>query len=76
MLRRADLERHLLECGCALRREGTKHAVWWNPATRQQSILPRHRELPLATARAIRRQLGVAGAHDVRSAGSAAQYPD
>jgi hypothetical protein len=59
MIKRADLERHLRGHGCALRREGAKHAVWWNPATGQQSTVPRHRDLPLATARAICRQLGV-----------------
>lgn len=60
MVKRTDLERHLREQGCVLRREGAKHAVWWNPHAGLQSTVPRHRELPLTTARAICRQLGVA----------------
>ncbi|HZQ99407.1 MAG TPA: type II toxin-antitoxin system HicA family toxin [Chloroflexota bacterium] len=51
--------RHLTAHGCVLVREGAKHSVWRNAATGQQSTIPRHRQIPLTTARAICQQLGV-----------------
>jgi hypothetical protein len=55
----ADLERHLHGCGCELYREGSKHSIWWNPAKRKTTSVPRHREVKEFTARAICRQLEV-----------------
>jgi predicted RNA binding protein YcfA (HicA-like mRNA interferase family) len=55
----ADLERHLRSHGCELYREGSKHSIWWNPAKRKTTSVPRHRELKEFTARAICRQLEV-----------------
>jgi mRNA interferase HicA len=54
-----DLERHLRACGCELLREGAKHPVWHNAETKKRTTVPRHREIPRTTARAICRQLGV-----------------
>lgn len=59
MVKRLDLERHLRAYGCDTLREGAKHSVWTNKAAGRRSFLPRHRELPLTTARAICKQLGV-----------------
>jgi hypothetical protein len=59
MIKRAALERHLREHGCVPKREGARHSIWFNPATERSSSLPRHRELPRGTARAICQQLGV-----------------
>ncbi|MGI8694976.1 MAG: type II toxin-antitoxin system HicA family toxin [Geodermatophilaceae bacterium] len=53
MIRRRDLERHLQHEGCELLPEGGRHAIWWNPANQKRTSLPRHRELPLTTAKAI-----------------------
>jgi mRNA interferase HicA len=58
MIKRVDLERHLKRHGCSISREGGKHAVWRGPEG-SASTLPRHREVPRGTARAICRQLGV-----------------
>jgi len=58
-LKRRDLERHLRDRGCELLREGANHAIWANPARDLRTPLPRHREIPAGTARAICRQLGV-----------------
>jgi hypothetical protein len=55
----ADLERHLRSHGCELYREGSKHSIWWNPAKRKTTSVPRHREVKAFTARAIFRQLEV-----------------
>jgi hypothetical protein len=55
----ADLERHLRAHGCALYREGSRHAVWWNPATRKTSAVPRHREIKNPTAWAICKALEI-----------------
>jgi mRNA interferase HicA len=59
VVKRVDLERHLRAHGCAVIREGGRHTVWENPATERRSTVPRHRELPRGTARAICDQLGV-----------------
>lgn len=58
-MKRQDLIRHLSGHGCELLREGRSHSIWVNPATGQQSTVPRHREINDYTARSICRQLGV-----------------
>lgn len=59
MIKRRDLERHLRQHGCSLLREGARHSVWINVATEQRSVVPRHREIPRSTVKAICDQLGV-----------------
>jgi mRNA interferase HicA len=58
-LKRRDLEGHLRENGCEPIREGGRHAIWANRARDLRTPLPRHREIPFGTARAICRQLAV-----------------
>jgi predicted RNA binding protein YcfA (HicA-like mRNA interferase family) len=58
VVKRRDLIRRLQAAGCTLLRQGRRHEVWGSP-TGARSTLPRHREIPAATARAICRQLGV-----------------
>lgn len=58
-MKRADLQRHLRKQGCRFLREGGKHSIWWNPANRKVSSLPRHREINDFTARKICRDLEV-----------------
>lgn len=60
MVKLAVLERHLRSYGCEVVREGGKHTIWHNPSTGRRASVPRHRELPLTTARAICTQLAVA----------------
>jgi mRNA interferase HicA len=60
VIRLRDLERHLRQHGCELFREGARHSIWWNPANQSRTSVPRHRELPATTAKAICGQLGVA----------------
>lgn len=59
MISRRRLERHLADHGCFTLREGGKHSIWFNPVTERRSSIPRHREIPRSTTRAICRQLGV-----------------
>ncbi|MGH3430808.1 MAG: type II toxin-antitoxin system HicA family toxin [Pseudonocardiaceae bacterium] len=59
MITLLSLERHLRSHGCALARQGAKHAIWLNQETGRRTAVPRHRELPASTARAICDQLGV-----------------
>lgn len=54
-----ELERHLRRCGCVLVREGGSHSVWHNPVSGARSTVPRHREIPRTTARAVCKQLDV-----------------
>ncbi|MGH2355067.1 MAG: type II toxin-antitoxin system HicA family toxin [Chloroflexota bacterium] len=59
MIKRRELERYLRDNGCAPLREGAKHSIWHNPQTGRRTSIPRHRDLPLTTARAICAQLGI-----------------
>jgi predicted RNA binding protein YcfA (HicA-like mRNA interferase family) len=57
-VKRRDLERHLLACGCRHFHEGGNHAIWIGPRG-TRSVVPRHREIDFGLARKICRQLGV-----------------
>jgi len=59
-VKRRDLEKHLTAQGCALARHGSRHDVWTNPAKQVEAAVPRHRQIPSGTARAICKELGVA----------------
>lgn len=61
MTKLRDLERHLRAHGCEIRREGGRHTIWENPANGSRTSVPRHRELPRTTARAICEQLSIPG---------------
>lgn len=54
-----ELERHLREHGCWPERHGGKHDVWRGPNAERPTTVPRHREIPFGTAKAICKQLGV-----------------
>jgi hypothetical protein len=45
-MKQQKLLRHLRGLGVSVLREGARHTVVYNPATNQQSTVPRHRELP------------------------------
>lgn len=59
MTRLVALQKHLVEHGCIVVREGGRHTVWRNPRSGARSTVPRHREIPRTTARSICRQLDV-----------------
>jgi mRNA interferase HicA len=52
-LKRRALERHLADQGCEVMREGSSHTIWHNPPAGRRAPIPRHREIPAGTARAI-----------------------
>jgi len=58
-VRRQQLERHIVEHGCEVLREGGKHTIWHNSALDVRAPVPRHREIPIGTAGAICRQLSI-----------------
>lgn len=58
-MKRIDLVRHVRKHGCELVREGAKHSVFVNPASRRVSTIPRHREINGHLAFKICRDLDV-----------------
>jgi len=58
-MKRDDLLRHLRQHGCVLLREGGKHSVFVNRATRKSTTVPRHREINDFLAKKICRDLEV-----------------
>ena len=50
---------HLRDNGCDLLREGRRHSIWFNPATSQQTSVPRHTEINEYMAKKICRDLGI-----------------
>jgi len=58
-MKRAELVRHLSEHGCQLLREGGRHSIYWNPANRQTSAVPRHTEIVTPVVNRICKDLGI-----------------
>ncbi len=58
-MKRIDLIRHLEQHGCELFREGGRHSVYVNRATRKAATAPRHREINEFLARKICKELQI-----------------
>jgi mRNA interferase HicA len=58
-MKRRDLIRHLESQGCELISEGREHTLYINRQTKKAAAVPRHREIPTGTVRAICRALGI-----------------
>jgi predicted RNA binding protein YcfA (HicA-like mRNA interferase family) len=58
-MKRLDLLRYLEAHGCLFLREGGSHTVYFNPATRKASTVPRHREINEMLARKICKDLEI-----------------
>ena len=54
-----ELEQHLIANGCERARHGSRSDVWPSPTANRPVTVPRHREIPFGTARAICCQLGI-----------------
>ena len=57
-----QLTKRLRQLGCEFVRQAPgSHEVWWNPANRKFTVIPRHggRDIPSGTIRAILRQLDI-----------------
>ncbi|MBC7782327.1 MAG: type II toxin-antitoxin system HicA family toxin [Burkholderiales bacterium] len=50
---------HLRLHNCVLHRHGRSHDIWLCHSTRSETAVPRHREIPMGTVRAICKQLGI-----------------
>lgn len=59
-MKRHEFLRHLKEQGCELLREGTRHSLYWNPANRRTTAVPRHTEIADLLAKKICKDLEVA----------------
>lgn len=58
-MKRTGLIKHLVAHECQLLREGSRHSIWWNPANRKTSTVPRHGEIVEPTAHRICKDLGI-----------------
>ncbi len=58
-MRRAELVRHLGALGCQLFREGGRHSIYWNPANRKTTAVPRHTEILEPVVARICKDLGI-----------------
>ena len=58
-MKRRELINHLLENGCIFVREGARHSVFFSPATKRISTIPRHGEIDNFLAKKICRDLGI-----------------
>ena len=58
-MKRRDLIQHLESQGCRLLREGGRHSIYYNPANRQTSAVPRHSEVGDNLAKKICKDLGI-----------------
>lgn len=58
-MKRKELLRYLEKQGCIWIREGGNHTIYYNPALKKTSSIPRHREVVDFLARKICRDLGI-----------------
>ncbi|PIP30173.1 addiction module toxin, HicA family [Candidatus Jorgensenbacteria bacterium CG23_combo_of_CG06-09_8_20_14_all_54_14] len=58
-MKRRALIAYLIAHGCSFVREGARHSVFFNPAVRRVSTVPRHTDIDDFLARKICRDLGV-----------------
>jgi predicted RNA binding protein YcfA (HicA-like mRNA interferase family) len=57
-VKRSELIRQLERRGC-LHRHGSRHDIYFNPATGQKQPVPRHSEIDDALAKHIKKFLGI-----------------
>ncbi len=58
-MKRSSLLQHLRKHGCHLKREGSSHSLWINPATGAIEAIPRHTEISNKLANKICQRLSV-----------------
>jgi predicted RNA binding protein YcfA (HicA-like mRNA interferase family) len=56
-MKRSALLQHLRKHGCVLKREGSSHSLWMNPANGAVEAVPRHTEISNNLVRKICRGL-------------------
>jgi len=58
-VKRRQLIRHLKANGCQFLREGGRHTIYYNPAIRKTSAIPRHNEIVDILVKKICQDLGI-----------------
>ncbi len=58
-MKRRDLVNYLLKNNCVLVREGGNHSVFYNPALKRISTVPRHNEINSELGKKICKDLGI-----------------
>ncbi len=58
-MKRKDFLAHLHRNGCIFIREGARHSIFFNPATKRVSTVPRHNEVNSFLTKKICGDLGV-----------------
>jgi mRNA interferase HicA len=58
-VKRREFLRQLVAAGCYLKRHGSKHDLYVNPANGRKAPVPRHSEIKDSLCRLIRAQLGL-----------------
>lgn len=58
-MKRGVFIRELVEMGCYLKRHGSKHDIYANPANGTQTPVPRHSEIKETLCQLIKKQLGL-----------------
>ncbi len=58
-MKRRQLIRHLKANGCQFLREGGRHTIYYNPAIRKTSAIPRHNEIVDILVKKICQDLGI-----------------
>lgn len=59
-MKRGQFVKELTAEGCDLKRQGSRHDIYANPATGKRAPVPRHPEIRESLCRLIRRQLEIA----------------
>jgi predicted RNA binding protein YcfA (HicA-like mRNA interferase family) len=58
-MKRKDLVRYILACGCLVEREGANHTIFINLDSGQVTSVPRHKEINTFLGRKICKDLGI-----------------
>lgn len=58
-MKRHELLKHIKREGCQFLQEGKKHSIFFNPANRKTTSIPRHTEIADKLARKICKDLGI-----------------
>jgi mRNA interferase HicA len=58
-MKRRQLLKHLKKHKCVLKREGSKHSIYYNTQNHMTTTIPRHSELRDFLARKICQDLGI-----------------
>lgn len=58
-MKRGQFVKELTAAGCYLKRHGSRHDIYQNPATGKQAPVPRHPEIQESLCRLIRNQLEI-----------------